>query len=184
MRRNHLGRTSLFVLLTVMPAFGAATSSEVIEQYTATVSMLPEPIRISIERWTTTAERSALIEVIEKSDSKLTLDALEQQAKTGFVDLTDSLRYDLHYAVKFKAGDKHRLLLVCNRPMTLNEEIRTSGALQEAMTILDLTIASDGSGSGMALLGADALIDEATGGVQIITSGQAPVRLENVQLVE
>ncbi len=135
------------------------------------------PVEVIVERWTTTAERAALIEVMKKSDSRLTLQALEQQKTTGYVVITDELRYDLHYAIHFKAGEGTRILLVADRPISRNPDMAVSGSLEEAMTIIDLTVDAEGNGSGMAVLGADAQIDEATGAARIITIG-GTVRLE------
>ena len=135
------------------------------------------PVEVIVDRWTTTAERAALIEVMKKSDSRLTLQALEQQKTTGYVVINDELRYDLHYATHFKAGEGTRILLVADRPISRSPDMAVSGSLEEAMTIIDLTVDAEGNGSGMGVLGADAQIDEATGAARIITIG-GTVRLE------
>ena len=185
MRQRGYNRlvVSMVLALSAMVA-GPGLAAEVIEEYTVEAARLEKPARVVIERWTTTKERAELLEVLKQNDSKLTLATLETQATTGYVQLTDTQRFDLHYAAHFKMGDDRRLILVTNRPIRLEGEIQASGAVQTGMTIIDLTIGSDGVGTGVVVVGADAVIDEATGGVRIVTAGGPPSRLGEVRRVE
>ena len=182
---ESLQRVMATAALAVMAlAFVPAVSAEVIEEYTVEAQRLEKPARVYIERWTTAKERSELLEILKKNDSNLTLEALEKQGKRGYVQLTDTQRFDLHYAAHFKMGDQRRLMLVTNRPIHLEGEAQASGAVLTGMTIIDLTVDADGVGSGVVVIGADASVDEATGGVRILTPGGPPQRLGEVRRVD
>jgi hypothetical protein len=173
-------RPGLLLLPLLLSGALSAQLDDLPLRFTVEGSQIETPVEVVVERWTTPAERAALLEVLEQSDSRLTLQALEAQKTTGYVALTEELRFDLHYATYFAAGDGRRLILVADRPISRNANL-VSGSLEEAMTIIDLTLDAAGNGSGMAVLGADAQIDEATGAVRIITTGASPLQLETVR---
>jgi hypothetical protein len=145
---------------------------------------LEAPVEVVVERWTTDDEKSALREVVQRNDARLTLQALEQQATTGYIALGDGRRFDLHHAAQFRTSGGRRLLLVADRPISRNPDIQASGSVERAMTVVNLDLDAAGNGSGIAVIGADAQIDEATGVVRIITAGGPPVRLESVRRID
>lgn len=184
-------RCTLFVAMAAIAlsiaSFGplAAQGGEPIEKYTATAPVSQTPLEIEITRWTTWSQRSELLKVLKYNDPQKTIEALREQEKTGFVSTSTSLRYDLYYAVKFPAGDKRHVIMVTDRPVSFQADAPTPDmSLEHAMTILDLMIDSDGTGTGVIVLGAGATMDEATGRVEVVTAGQAPIHLENVRVVE
>ncbi len=170
----------LLILPLLLSGALRAQLGELLLRFIVEGSQLETPVEVVVERWTTPAERAALIEVVKKSDVGLTLQALEEQKTTGYVVLTEELRYDLHYAISFKAGDGRRIHLVADRPISRTPELVVSGSLEQAMTIIDLTVDAEGNGKGMAVLGADAQIDEATGVGRFVMGG-SPVPLETVR---
>jgi hypothetical protein len=169
-------------------ATAPAFADEVLERYRVTGGQLAGPVELGVTRWTTAAERSELLDVLRQNDTQLTLEALEQQKVTGYVELSSSERFDLHYAIQFKSGTGRRLILVADRPIRRQDEAGAGdvardgmtiiGAGQQGMTIVDFTVDEDGEGSGVAVIGAEASVDAATGAVQIITGARPPIQLQ------
>src|SRR5438067_13672856 len=112
MRRNAGGSMSRLIaalsLAVLAVAIGAAQTMGTPEKFTAFAVNMGNlngrtsagTVEISVERWSTDAERTTLLDtLVEKGPEKL-LDALQSTKRVGYIKTPESIGYDLHYAHK------------------------------------------------------------------------------------
>ena len=78
-------------------------------------------LQIAIERWSTDAERTALINTLVESGSDKLLDAVQKiKPRAGFIRTNTSLGWDIQYArlTEIEGGGK-RIVFATDRPMSL-----------------------------------------------------------------
>ena len=73
-------------------------------------------VDIGISRWSTEAEREALITTLKEKGSAALLDALIKQPESGFIKMPNTLGWTLFYARKTDLPDGgQRLVIATNR---------------------------------------------------------------------
>ena len=75
-------------------------------------------VQIDIDRWSTAAEREALLNTLKKQGAQKLLDALQGTKPVGIIKTPDSLGYDLHYANQTPLPDGgRRIVIATDRPI-------------------------------------------------------------------
>jgi hypothetical protein len=139
-------------------------------------------IEITIERWSTDAERDKLLDtLIEKGADKL-LDVLQSlKPRVGFVRSSTSLGWDLHYVRQIVHDDgSRRILLATNRPVSFFELRNNTRSTDYEFTLVELRLNKDGKGEGKYAPAVKVNYDKETRTIQIENYGQEPVRLTEV----
>jgi hypothetical protein len=106
-------------------------------------------IQITIDRWSTEAERNTLIEAFDSKGQDGLLRELERQKPVGYIRLPATLGYDLRYAREVRNADgTRRILLGTDRRMTAREEVERPITTDYPFTIIELRLNKDNMGEG------------------------------------
>jgi hypothetical protein len=137
---------------------------------------------IVIYEWTTPEERQALLRTFVEKGSEALYDALDDTSDKGYLRLPQTLGYEMKYAWQVEVEGKRRIVLATDRPMGFLELSRgfRSRDYNVSLVILELD-PETGKGEGTAMGGAELVIDEETGRLEIEFRGTQPTRLTNVE---
>jgi hypothetical protein len=106
-------------------------------------------VQIDISRWSTSAERSGLLNVLKKQGAEKLLDALQDTRPVGTIKTPDSLGYDLHYASQTPLPEGgRRIVLATDRPISFWEATRRPRTIDYPFTVIQMEIGKDGKGKG------------------------------------
>jgi len=105
-------------------------------------------VQIDITRWSTAAEREALIGALKKGSAAL-LDMLQDTRPVGTIKTPDSLGYDLHYAHQTALPDGgRRIVIATDRPIGFWEAANRPRTIEYPFTVIQMEIGKDGKGKG------------------------------------
>jgi hypothetical protein len=138
------------------------------------------PVEITIERWTSDAERDRLMTVLKEKGPDELLKVLQKEPKVGSIRTRESLAYDLHYARQLPGQDGgRRIVLGTDRPIGFLEAQAGGQTLDYRFTLIELRIGPDGKGEGKLSIAAR---PEFNDHVLVIEDYAAePVMLQDVQ---
>lgn len=106
-------------------------------------------VQIDVTRWSTPAERTALLNVLQKSGAEKLLDALQDTKPVGTIKTPDSLGYDLHYASQTPLPEGgRRIVLATDRPIGFWEATRRPRTIDYPFTVIQMEIDRNGEGKG------------------------------------
>ena len=140
---------------------------------------------IEIERWTTSDERTKLLELVgtakfgEDGQRKL-LDALQRiNPRVGFIRTPNSLGWDLRYAVEDTLPDGTRqIVIVTDKPVSFGAAASDSRAMDYPFTLIEMRMKPNEKGEGKML--AATSITVKNGKLELENYGQEPVRLTSI----
>jgi hypothetical protein len=132
-------------------ARGAPQTRTVLERFTAMAVNMGDPwpvsagtVEIVIHRWSTEAEREALVGVLMDRGSDALLSALQDAPAVGYIRTPNSLGYDLHFAQDLPGEDGgRRVILATDRP--IGNRPRT---IDYPFTVIEIRLNADGEGEG------------------------------------
>jgi hypothetical protein len=141
-------------LLILSPAVTAQTHGQK-ERFTtvAIVNNLYQTgagtVVLSVDRWSTDAERERLMATLREKGPRALLDALQDTRAVGRIRTPDSIGYDLHYAHQTVGEDgKRRIVLATDRPIGFREMWESPRTVDYPFTIVEMEIGPDGRGTG------------------------------------
>jgi hypothetical protein len=106
-------------------------------------------VQIDVTRWSTQAERTALLDVLQKRGAEKLLDALQDTKPVGTIKTPDSLGYDLHYAHQTPLPDGgRRIVIATDRPIGFWEATRRPRTIDYPFTVIQMEIDKNGEGKG------------------------------------
>jgi hypothetical protein len=107
------------------------------------------PVDITIERWTSDAERDRLMNVLKEKGPDELLKVLQKEPRVGSIRTRESLAYDLHYARQLPGQDGgRRIVLGTDRPIGILEAQAGGQTLDYRFTLIELRVGPDGKGEG------------------------------------
>jgi hypothetical protein len=169
---------------TVQIVDAAAT----IETFTATavnMSGVGRPgagvVEISIERWSTDAERDRLVTVLKEKGSDALLNALQKLPRVGYIRTPGRIGWDLHFARNNKTDEGRQVVIATDRPMSFWEASRRPRSADYDFTLIDIRFDPDGKGTGKLAVAAKVDFNNKTQTVEIENFGIEPVRLTEVR---
>jgi hypothetical protein len=181
------------LLLAQAPApkvVAQAPAPKKIERFTGTtVNLNPgagENLKIDVFRWSTDAERDALLAVLkEKGDSGVGA-TLEKAPTAGYIWDSGSLGYSLRYAQKLTLPDGgERIIVVTDRPIGSwgREAWKATGqgAAPGSFTVVELRLSKQGRGEGKMSLAAKVTADADARTITLENYAAAPVLINNVK---
>lgn len=144
---------------------------------------------IVVERWTTGAERTALLELVETAkegepgQQKL-LRALQKiEPRTGYIRTPNSLGWDLRYAVENTMTDGTRQIVIAtDKPVSFGAAASGSRVLDYPFTLIEMRMPPNGKGEGKML--AATSITVKNGRLELENYGSEPVRLTSITQAE
>ena len=174
-----------------VPATGVSAQN-VKETFTAfAINMNSGPktatVDISIERWSTDAERDQLLAILtEEKDvyraNQELLKALQKMPKAGYIRTPQTLAWDLHYARQHPMEDGGRqIVLGTDRPIGFQEARNQPRTMDYPFTIMELRLNKEDKGEGKLLVGTKLYIDKKTKNLVLENYAQQPVRLNEIR---
>jgi hypothetical protein len=181
--------------LAISAALGAPASGvsaqDVKETFTAfAINMNSGPktatVDIRVERWSTDAERQALLSIlVEEKDkykaNQALLKALQKMPKAGYIRTPNTLAWDLRYARQNPMEDGGRQIVVAtDRPIGFWEARNQPRSMDYPFTILEMRLNKEDKGEGKMLSGTQIYIDPKTKNLVLENYAQQPVRLNEI----
>lgn len=178
------------------PASGVSAQSQnkVREDFTAfAINMNSGPktatVDIRIERWSTDAEREALLGILKEGEGKdkyrtnqNLLKALQKMPKAGYIRTPNTLAWDLRYARENPMDDGGRQIVVAtDRPIGFWEARNQPRTMDYPFTIVEMRLNKENRGEGKMLAGTQLYIDPKTRNLVLENYGQQPVRLNEIK---
>ena len=135
---------------------------------------------MSVDRWSTEAERAALVAVLRDKGPEALLDALQGMRSVGRIRTPDSLGYDLHYAQQTPGPDGgRRIVIATDRPIGFWEARNRPRSYDYPFTVIQLELDADGRGKGT--LSVATKIRAYRDVVELEDFASAPIMLTNVE---
>lgn len=140
------------------------------------------PVEMSVTRWSTSGERTALVETLFKQGSDELLDKLRDMRSVGRIYTPGSIGYDLRYAQQRPLPDGGReIILATDRPMSFWEIANAPRSTQYPFTWVQFTMRPDGTGEGKIAVAARIIGEEADRLIEVEDFAIQPVRLQNIR---
>lgn len=138
-------------------------------------------IDISVNRWSTAAERATLLNTLFKKEQDDVLDVLQHMKPVGRLTAPGSIGYDLRYAEQRPGPDGGRIvILATDRPMSFWEVVNRPRSADYPFTWIQLNMPADGKGEGSLAVAAKITGEEADSLIEVENYALQPVRLQNV----
>ena len=139
-------------------------------------------IEIQVNRWSTQAERTGLMQTLFKKGSEALLEAVRDLRPVGRIYSTGSIGYDLRFAYQRKLPDGGReVVLATDRPMNIWELTNQPRSADYPFTWVQLQMRPDGTGEGKLAVAAKIIGEEADRLIEVEDYALRPIRLNNVR---
>jgi hypothetical protein len=141
------------------------------------------PLDITIERWTTEAERAGLRSALIDKGSDALLSALQDAKKAGFIRATGGgLGWDIRYARREPLPNGgYRVVFATDRPMSFYERTSHPRSADYEFLVAELRIGPDGEGEGKLFPAAKVTFDKGENAIEIENYQTQPVQLTKVK---
>lgn len=140
-------------------------------------------VDISINRWSSEAERERLVAALEKGQETL-LETLQGLRPVGRIQTPGSVGYDLHYANAVKGEDGgHRIFIATDRPVGFWEAANRPRSFDYPFTFIELRVNSAGEGEGKLALATKVISSGDRRVIQLENYAAEPVHLNQVKRV-
>ena len=142
------------------------------------------PVDITINRWSTDAERDQLLSVFREKGQDALLSALQKLPVVGGINTPGSLRYDIHFARQKPEAEGGRMVfLMTDRYITAWEAAHRPRTIDYPFTLIQLQVDKDGQGVGKASI-ATKITQEHDGTIARENFSSQPVMLNEVHRVK
>jgi hypothetical protein len=139
-------------------------------------------VDITVERWSTPAERDKLMSVLMTDGADKMLDVLQDMRHVGYFNTPGNLRWDLRFAWKTPQPDGgERVVLATDRRISFREAATQARTLDYPFTIIELRLNKDGEGEGMMSLATKIIADKEANTITLENWGIQPVTLKLVR---
>jgi hypothetical protein len=177
---------SALLALTLLTVPAPAASAKPIETFRAFAASLGTgragSLTITINRWSTDAEREMLLTTLQEFGPDKLVDTLMKLPPVGYMRTPNSLGYDLYYARNNPAPDGGRQVVIgTNRRVRFREAATSQRSLQYQMTVIELRLNADGKGEGKMVPAAKVSWNAKEKKIAIENYNALPVDLLNVQ---
>src|SRR6478736_4653763 len=137
-------------------------------------------VDITINRWSTDAERDQLLSVFREKGQDALLSALQKLPVVGGLNTPGSLRYDVHFARQKPEAEGGRMIfLMTDRYVNAWEAMNRPRTIDYPFTLIQLQLDKDGNGVGKASV-ATKITQEADGTIDLENFANQPVMLNEV----
>lgn len=134
---------------------------------------------VTINRWSTEAERAALLAAYQKGGNVGLYQELQKQPSHGYFSQPGSLGYQIRYAHLVRTDSGSRVIIVNDTFVSDANFDSNSEFLKYPITLAEMKLGADGKGTGTMVVGARIAIEK-DGVMRIETSGQAPIPLTKI----
>jgi len=141
-------------------------------------------VDLTINRWSTDAERDQLLSVFRDKGQDALLSALQKLPVVGGITTPGSLRYDVHFARQKPEAEGGRMIfLMTDRYITAWEAANRPRTIDYPFTLIQLQVDKSGSGVGKASI-ATKITQESDGTIELENFSSQPVSLNEVKKVK
>jgi hypothetical protein len=142
------------------------------------------PVDISINRWSSDADRDRLLAILRDKGQNALLDALQKMPVVGYMTTPGSLRYDLHFARQRDQAEGGRMIfLMTDRYIGSWEAANRPRTIDYPFTLLQLQVDKDGRGVGKASIYTKITATDANT-IELENFANEPVMLNEVKKVK
>jgi len=140
-------------------------------------------VEITIDRWSTEAERDELLAALQSHGETGLLKALQENPRVGSIRTPNSLAWDLHYARQRPTADGGtRIFLATDRPISFWEAANQPRSIHYPFTLLEIRLDKDGHGEGKLSIATKIEVGAEGKEIQIENYATQPVRLQEVRV--
>jgi hypothetical protein len=137
---------------------------------------------ISVTRWSTAAERTALVNALFNKGQDELLKQLRETRAVGRIRTPGSVGYELRYAQQRRLPDGGReVVFATDRPMSFSELTNLSRSSDYPFTWGRLELKPDGTGEGQLAVAAKITSDKDDRVIEVENYSLQPVRLVSVR---
>jgi hypothetical protein len=141
------------------------------------------PVDITINRWSTDAERDQLLSVFRQKGQDGLLEALQKLPVVGYINTPGSLKYDLHFARQRPEVDGGKMVfLMTDRYIGAWEAVNRPRTIDYPFTLLQLQLDKGGSGMGKASIYTK-ITEAKDGTIELENFSNQPVSLNQIRRV-
>jgi hypothetical protein len=140
---------------------------------------------ITIERWTTDAERDGLVSLLAgatlktRGQDKLLRALQDVKPRTGFIKLPNTLGWDLRYARdNVQADGTRQIVIATDKPVSFAAAASGAESTDYPFTLLEMRMGKDNKGEGRML--ARSAISTKDGRLQLENYGNEPIKLSQI----
>lgn len=135
---------------------------------------------ITVNRWSSQAERDKLFGTLKEKGPQAMLEVLEDFERVGSIRTPQSIGYDLRLAIDEPGKDgERRVLIATDRPIGFVEATNRPRTLDYPLTVIDMQLKPDGTGTGTMSLAAKMIPAGRT--VLVENFDTQPVRLTKIE---
>ena len=148
------------------------------------VNLTATTVHITVDRWSTDAERNQLLETASGDQNKL-LKVLQNMPKAGTISTPDSITYELRYA-KQTPGEKGgaEIMLITDRFISFFEAANRPRTADYPFMVVQLQLNANGEGEGTITVASKISGSAQSRHVIVENLGSQPVRLTKVSRVD
>ena len=164
----------------------AAQTNHPAEEFTATAIVNNNlgsgvgTVQISVERWSSDADRTRLVDTLVRKGPAKLLDQLQDMKPVGRIRTPDSLGYDLRYAHQTRGEDgEQRIVIATDRPIGFWEASRRPRTVDYPFTVIQMEIPREGKGSGTISYATKIVAKEHT--IELENFASSPIMLTEIQ---
>jgi hypothetical protein len=141
------------------------------------------PVDITINRWSTDAERDQLLSTLRDKGQDALLEALQKLPVVGYINTPGSLKYDLHFARQRPEAEGGRMIfLMTDRYIGAWEAVNRPRTIDYPFTLIQLQVDKGGSGVGKASIYTK-ITQTKDGTIELENFSNQPVSLNQVKKV-
>jgi hypothetical protein len=178
--------SSLFVALLVLATIPLHAEDKTIARFRAfAVNMQggrAGTVDIGITRWSTEADRDALLTTLKEKGSGALLDALIKEPESGFIKMPNTLGWTLFYARQTEMPDGgRRIVIATNRRLAFGEVQKQTRSVDYDFTLIEMHFPKGGGkGEGKLATAAKVSWDSKTNQVEVENYGTMPTMLKEI----
>jgi hypothetical protein len=142
-------------------------------------------VQISIERWTTDAERQSLLALlagptVKAGEQGKLLNGLKDiKPRAGYLKLPNSPGWDIQYAREnAAAGGMRQIVVVTDRPVSFSSSFNGAESTDYPFTLIEMHLGQDNKGEGAMLT--RSAISAKDGRLQLENYGVEPIKLTEI----
>ncbi len=140
-------------------------------------------VTIGIYRWSSDAERTALINILKTEGNEQLVADMSQLPQIGYIYTQGTLAYALFYARENTLPDgSTQVVLATNRPISFAGAIAPGAQQKYDLGVIEMRFPKDGGqGEGKIIAQGMAKIDQATGKIEVDNYSGQPTRLMQIK---
>ncbi|MGE5412573.1 MAG: hypothetical protein ACM3NW_00235, partial [Syntrophomonadaceae bacterium] len=139
-------------------------------------------VTIGIYRWSSDAERAALINILKTEGNEQLVADMSQLPQVGFIMTQGTLAYALYYARENTLPDGTRqVVLATNRPLTFAGAVSPGTMQKYDLGVCEMRFDKNGKGEGKIIGMGMAKIDKDTGKIEVENYMGQPTRLMQIK---